>query len=71
MSPKVRRVDTRGNVTTVSPELLGIEHPAYGTCAWGNVHTDSRADLLANPELYYVNVHSTTFAGGAVRGQLR
>jgi len=28
------------------------------------------ADMVANPANYYVNVHTTTFPGGAIRGQL-
>ena len=31
---------------------------------------ESVADILANPEEYYVNVHNGEFPGGALRGQL-
>ena len=29
------------------------------------------ADILANPEDYYVNVHNAEFPSGAIRGQLQ
>jgi len=46
----ILNIDIQGNVTTFSPELLGIEHPRYGKFVWGNVHKNSWAELLVNPQ---------------------
>ena len=43
------------------PELRGVASPRAAAVL---------ADLIANPDQYYVNVHSAAFQGGAVRGQL-
>ena len=52
-------------IPLISPDASGVS----GGCA-----TADRAlliDILANPDEYYVNVHSSDFPAGAVRGQLR
>jgi uncharacterized protein len=40
-----------GGIATFSPELLGTAHPAYGTFAFGNVHTHSLADVARDSRL--------------------
>jgi uncharacterized protein len=42
-------VDWRGNVSTFSPELLGLVHDRYGDFTMGNVCTDSIETILASP----------------------
>jgi hypothetical protein len=57
-----------GPATTT--EFAGVLVPLTVDPAFGCV-TDSDADAIAaNPSMYYVNVHSTTFLAGAIRGQL-
>ena len=42
-------VDWKGNVSTFSPELLGLAHDRYGDFTLGNVCTDSGESVLASP----------------------
>ncbi|MFT4114270.1 cyclophane-forming radical SAM/SPASM peptide maturase GrrM/OscB [Silvibacterium sp.] len=46
-------IDVHGNVSTLSPELLGQNHSLYGKFQWANVHRDSWADLMANPQFIF------------------
>ena len=50
--------------------VISLDYPAtLGTgCVSGDVPTI--AAIATNPSLYYVNVHSAEFPGGAIRGQL-
>ncbi|HWB71139.1 MAG TPA: CHRD domain-containing protein, partial [Egibacteraceae bacterium] len=65
-------------VSLVAPQATFFSPPGSGF-SFGCVDEDALgpagepgefADILANPENYYVNVHTTEFPAGAVRGQL-
>lgn len=56
------------------PIVVELSAPAANGKSSGcakNVDLALIADILAAPEGYYVNVHTTDFPAGAVRGQLR
>jgi uncharacterized protein len=44
-------VDWKGNVSTFSPELVGLTHDRYGDFTFGRVQTDSIESMLASPTL--------------------
>ncbi|MER8683967.1 cyclophane-forming radical SAM/SPASM peptide maturase GrrM/OscB [Mesorhizobium sp. M1405] len=41
--------DVDGNVSTFSPEMLGLTSPTYGRFIWANVCSDSWQSVLQNP----------------------
>ena len=50
-------------------EPIDLEGCTEGTA----IHPFDRArlkDIIQNPQNYYVNIHTTAFTGGAIRGQL-
>jgi hypothetical protein len=60
--------------TVAAPVLVPLTPPA-GTTATSSACVAVGAELLAaivaNPGDYYVNVHTTAFPGGEIRGQLK
>lgn len=48
MPGAIINIDIVGNVTTFSPELLGLEHATYGKFEWGNVRTDDWKAVLSH-----------------------
>ena len=67
-----------GAAGTNGPVVVNLAAPADGNSAdcltegeTGKFVGDQTvADILANPEDYYVNVHNAEYPGGAIRGQL-
>jgi hypothetical protein len=61
-----RTVGVAGDVvvTLTPPDASGFS----SGCT--TVERDVALDILKNPENYYVNVHTTDFMAGAIRGQL-
>lgn len=49
MPGAIVNIDVAGNVTTFSPELLGVEDGRYGKFHWGNVHTDDWPTVVSHP----------------------
>ena len=60
-----------GDATVAGPVVIGLTPPTSGTstdCV--SADRELLLDILQNPENYYVNVHTTEFPAGAIRGQL-
>lgn len=56
----------QGDATVNGPVVVDFG----GLLSGGPIFDADLAGVLANPSGYYVNVHTTTFTGGAIRGQI-
>jgi len=68
----IETVGANARRIAAGPVVIPFTGAVAGNSASG-VATVDRAlltDLLANPSNYYMNVHTTAFPGGAIRGQL-
>ena len=57
-------------VVTLSAPVAGLDPTRGFASGCTTVERDLALDILKNPEDYYVNVHTTLFPDGAIRGQL-
>ncbi len=68
----------KGVAGTNGPVVVNLAAPGDGNAAdcltegeeGKFVDDQTVADILANPDQYYVNVHNADYPGGAIRGQL-
>ena len=64
----------RGGRNVAGPVTIALKHPRSGRagtsvgCTTGPSST--LLDIARNPSRYYINVHTTDFPAGAIRGQL-
>ena len=61
----------RGAAGVAGPPVVTLAMPSGGVSrGCQTVTRDLARELIANPDQFYVNVHSQAFASGAIRGQL-
>lgn len=70
-APTAAHIHT-GSPTEAGPVFIGLGVPTLGDSAGCTAATSRQlAQIIAKPELYYVNVHTLPLYGaGAIRGQL-